>query len=320
MTKNIRLLSILEQLSIHPKVSVKELALLYDVTPRSIQNDFRIFNEYFGEKLLKKGECYTLLDEDRFSKIFTSKPQTIKRFLQLISMVDTTFYDEFTQEYSELLNELNFRVSPVYQIEDSPYEKLNKENQKILEELELFIAHRNYINITYTHPNIDTFVYYHSIPLKILYLKENWYLAVLTTNNVENNSIFKKLRINFITKVQESRLEPKHFYSDHSEKIKAERFLKTIQSSFSDMEMTSYKVLLEVSLTVARYFKSKQYLKSQKVIKELANGNILVTYEITNDMEIIPLIQQWIPHVQVIEPLDLKEKIVKNIERFMKGV
>lgn len=320
MTKNIRLLSILEQLSKHPKVSVKELALLYDVSPKSIQNDFKILNEYFSEKLLKKGESYTLLDEDKFSKIFKSKPQTIKRFLQLISMVDATFYNKFMEEYSELFKELNLTASPIYQIEDSPYERLNKENQKILEKLELFIADRNYINITYTHPNIDTFVYAHSIPLKILYLKENWYLAVLTTNNIKNNSIFKKLRINFITKIQESRLEPKHFHSDHIEKVKAERFLKTIQSSFSDMETTNYKVVLEVSLTVARYFKTKQYLKSQKVIKELANGNILVTYDITNDMEIIPLIQQWIPHIQVLEPLDLKEKIVKNIENFMKGV
>ncbi|SFV59847.1 hypothetical protein MNB_SV-12-1234 [hydrothermal vent metagenome] len=37
-----------------------------------------------------------------------------------------------------------------------------------------------------------------------MYLKDNWYLALLTTNNIDNNTIFKKLRINFIKKLQEN--------------------------------------------------------------------------------------------------------------------
>lgn len=320
MTKNIRLLSILEQLSTQPKVSVKKLALLLNVTPRSIQKDFQILNDYLGEKLVKKGDSYRFLNEDSFSKIFKSNPQTIKHFLQLVSMVDANFYDEFLHEHTELLKELNLNTSSVYQIENSPYEQLSFENKKVLEQLEFFISHRNYVNITYIRPNIKTFTYAHSIPLKILLLKENWYLVVLTTNNVDNNSTFKKLRINFISNVQESKLEPKHFHSDHTEKIKAERFLKKLQSPYSDMEALNYKVVLKVSLEVARYFKSKQYLKSQSILKELKNGDLLVSYDITHDMEIIPLVQQWIPFVQVVEPLSLKEKIVKNVEKFMKGV
>ncbi|HFU76114.1 MAG TPA: WYL domain-containing protein, partial [Arcobacter sp.] len=79
-------------------------------------------------------------------------------------------------------------------------------------------------------------------------------------------------------------------------------------------------VVLKVSLEVARYFKSKHYLKSQKFLKELENGDILLSYEISHDMEIIPLVQQWMPFIQVVEPLCLQEKIVKNVEKFMKGV
>jgi len=151
-------------------------------------------------------------------------------------------------------------------------------------------------------------------------MKENWYLVVLTTNDIDNNSVFKKLRIGFITDIQVSKVEPKHFHADHIEKVKAERFLKRLQSPFSDMGNVNYKVVLRISLEVARYFKSKQYLKSQKLIKELENGDILLNYEISNDMEIIPLIQQWIPFIQVVEPLSLKEKIMQNIEKFIKGV
>jgi len=320
MTKNIRLLSILEALVTDSTVSVKALASLYDVTPKSIQNDFQILKAYFGEKLIKKGERYQLLSEDVFSTLFKSNPHTVKRFLQLVSMVDAPFYDALVKENAEQFKALKLNTSSIYQIENSSYEHLSLENRKILDNLEFFISQRHYVNITYIHPNIDTFIYAHSIPLKILLLKENWYLAVLTTNNVDNNSIFKKLRINFIYKVEATKLEPKHFHVDHTEKVKAERFLKSIQSPFSDMDKRTYKVVLKVSLKVARYFKSKHYLKSQKFLQELENGDILLSYEISHDMEIIPLVQQWMPFIQVVEPLCLQEKIVKNVEKFMKGV
>ena len=35
-------------------------------------------------------------------------------------------------------------------------------------------------------------------------------------------------------------------------------------------------------------------------------------------MEIIPTIQRYIPHLKVIEPLELKEAIKKNIDEFVK--
>ena len=317
MKKAKRPLHILEQLSKGSTLCVKALAIYYDVSVRSIQTDFKNFREYFGEQLIKDGECYTLLNQEHFSQIFKNNPQTIKRFLHLVSMVDSSFYDDFIREHHNLLEELDFKTSPVYQIENSPYENLKEESRKLLDKLEYFISHQHYINITYTRSNIDTIYFYHSIPLKILYLKDNWYLAVLTTN--ETSSIFKKLRINFISKVQPSSIEPKYFHADHAQKIKADIFLKTIQSPFSDMQTPTYRVVLLVSVDVTRYFKSKCYLKSQRITKAFEDGSLLVEYEITNDMEIIPIVQRWIPYVRVIEPISLKEKIYKNVELFMKG-
>ena len=45
MNKNIRLLSILGLLSKKSIVCIKELAIHFDVTVKSIQNDFKILNE-----------------------------------------------------------------------------------------------------------------------------------------------------------------------------------------------------------------------------------------------------------------------------------
>jgi len=319
MKKNKILLSILEQLSNHSTLCVKALAIKYNVSNKSIQNYFRDFRDYFGEQLIKKGDCYTLLNQENLSKTFRTNPQTIKRFLHLVSMVDSSFYQSFISEYRDLLQELNFTASPIYQIENSPYEHLKKENHNILEELESLISHRKYATVYYAIPHKEKEIYQHSIPLKILYLGENWYLALLTPDNILENSAFKLLRINFIERVKASSIEPRFFHDDNLAKIEADRFLKNIQSSFSKINIPTYSVTLQVHFSKARYFQNKKYLKSQKVTEILENRDILVVYEINNDMEIIPIIQRWIPFVRVIEPLRIKEKIEENIRLFVKG-
>jgi len=319
MKKDKRLLYILEQLSNGSTLCVKALALDCGVTEKSIQNDFRDFRDHFGEQLIKKGECYTLLNQERLSKTFRSNPQTIKRFLHLVSVVDSSFYDNFISEHKDLLQELNFTTSPIYQIENSPYEHLKKENHKILEALEQFVSYRNYVTLDYALPHKTKEVYRHTMPLKILYLGENWYLAVLTTHDILENSAFKLLRINFIERVKESTVEPRFFHEDNVAKIEADRFLKNIQSSFSKINKPTYRVLLRVHVSKARYFQNKSYLKSQKVIKTLEGGDVLVEYEVSDDMEIIPIVQRWMPFARVVEPLRIREKIEENIVEFMKG-
>ena len=316
MIKNNRILLILENLLKNSKVSVKELALKCETTPRTIQNDFSDLRDYFGEQLIKKGDSYSLLTPNSFANIFKTHPRTIKRFLYHLSVVDSDLYETFTTQYADLLKALNFNNSPIYQIENSPYEKLKESNKKILFALEEHISERNYINVYYR----DQFYFSHCIPIKIVYLKENWYLALLTTNNVENNSTFKTLRINFIEKIKKVTFEPRQFHNDYAEKLEAEQFLKKIQSPFSSINGKTYTVKLQVSSKVARFFKAKRYLKSQKILDKLDSGELIISYEISHELEIIPLIQQWIPHLNVLEPLELKEKIIKNLEEFLKGV
>lgn len=321
MDKNIRLLSILERLSSQEKVCVKRLALEWEgeVTLRTIQSDFKTLKEYFQEKLFKEKGCYALLDKEKFSKIFENNLEITKEFLRLVGVVDSKLYANFLREYSHLLKPLKLNKPQIYQISDNPYEELKQENEKLLEKLETAISLKQYINIIYSLPPKGNEVFSHSIPLKILYLGSNWYLALITTNDVINNSNFKLLRINFISKITQIKVEPTFFHNDNTDKIEADRFLKNIQSSFSNINATPYQIVLKIHADKARYFQNKKYLTTQKIIKKLKNGELLVSYLISNDMEIIPLIQRWIPFVFVVEPLRIKEKIDENLKLFMKG-
>ena len=44
--------------------------------------------------------------------------------------------------------------------------------------------------------------------------------------------------------------------------------------------------------------------------------SLLLYLTINDDMELIPLIQRWIPHIKVLEPQSLKDRILKNIKDY----
>ena len=54
------------------------------------------------------------------------------------------------------------------------------------------------------------------------------------------------------------------------------------------------------------------------MIKRFDDGSIYLEFTITHDMEIIPLIKQWLPHLRIIEPLRIRETIQEDILQFMK--
>ena len=320
MDKVKRILSIVDKLSTEERVCIKKLAIELDENIRNIQNDFKaVLNPYFGDKLNKVDDCYFLLKREQFYNLFQYNHKTSKQFLKFLSVVDFDLYNRFKEEHTELIKALKLDSSAVYQIENSPYEKLKSASLEILEELEKAISLKQYINLTYSLPQKESKLFSHSMPLKILYLGSNWYLATLTTNDIVENSTFRLLRINFISKITKPKIEPISFHDDNIEKIEADRFIKNIQSSFSNINTTPYRVVLKVHPDKARYFQNKKYLTTQTVIKSKDDG-LLVSYLISNDMEIIPLIQRWIPFVSVVEPLRIKEKIDENLKLFMKGL
>ena len=319
MDKVTRILSIVEKLSTQESVCVKKLAIDLDENIRNIQNDFKnVLKPYFGDRLNRVDDCYFLLKREQFYDLFQHNHKTSKQFLKFLSIVDFDLYNKFKEEHRALIKALKLDSSAVYQIENSPYEKLKSASLEILEELEKAIYLKQYINLTYSLPQKQSKLFFHSMPLKILYLGSNWYLATLTTNDIVENSTFRLLRINFISKITKPKIEPIFFHDDNIQKIEADRFIKNIQSSFSNINTTPYKVVLKVHPDKARYFQNKKYLATQTIIK-LEDDGLLVSYLISNDMEIIPLIQRWIPFVSVVEPLRIKEKIDENFRLFTKG-
>ena len=54
-------------------------------------------------------------------------------------------------------------------------------------------------------------------------------------------------------------------------------------------------------------------------MKEI-DGDLIISYQINSDMEIIPLIKTWIPHIKIISPNKLKKRIEDEIKKYLNDI
>lgn len=279
-----------------------------DVGLRSLQKDMSYIKEFLGDNLSKKENCYQLIKQDSLDDFFQDNHEKIKKFFHAISLIDSSVFGENFKKYAPLLESIKSQQKEVYLFLENPFENLKQLELK--KELEQYIQKRNYINIYY-HSDKE-YIFKRVQAYKIIYANGNWYLAVITTEDYEINAGFKLLRLNFVKKITPCIFAPLHFHED----IQIKDFLNTkFQSLFSSFDKPSFKVTLEISNTVSRYFKVKKFLKSQETIKS-TESSLIIQFTINDEMEIIPLIQRWIPHIKVLEPQFLKDKILKNLNAY----
>jgi predicted DNA-binding transcriptional regulator YafY len=279
-----------------------------EVGLRALQKDMAYIKEYLGDNLSKKGNSYRLVKKEYLDSFFKDNHKEIRKFFHAISLIDKSVFGTNFKKYTPLLESIQAQQKGVYLFLENPFENLKQLDLK--DKLEQYIQEKKYIDISYYADKLYKFKRVQAY--KIIYQSGNWYLAVLTTEDYEINDGFKLLRLNFIEKVTPCRFSPYQFHED----INVKDFLENkFQSLFTSFNRKFFTVRVEISKVVSRHFKVKDYLKSQKIITEKDN-KLIVEFTINDDMEIIPLVQMWLPHIKIIEPKRLNDRILENLELY----
>ena len=58
-------------------------------------------------------------------------------------------------------------------------------------------------------------------------------------------------------------------------------------------------------------------MNSQTILEEKENGSLMISYEVTQEIEIEELVKKWLPYVKVIEPLSLKKKLEDELNAYL---
>ena len=178
--------------------------------------------------------------------------------------------------------------------------------KKVFKNLKVAIANHEYRNIVYAYDEVV--VHENEKCLKLVFMDNNWYVVVVSQ---ENRLFFR--RLSFIDEVRYS--SSKTAYAKREVQPHLE-FLKKIQNAMTLYDVAPKVATIKATPNIAKYFKKemKRFLPSQHFLKEEPDGSVLFTLEYTQELEVLPLIQKWLPDLIILEPLELKEAYVQKLK------
>ena len=302
MSKTDKFLAFVRYIKKNGKFCTKEMAQLLDISDKTIQRYRAEFVNRYGVELhqYQRG-CYYVKDASVLKSIDDEFDKDLELLFDFLAMVHPKFFDIFGVDRKIVENILQNKKD-IYLLKEFPFEELFRCD--ILEDIKKAVKYNRYVDIVY-QPH-ERYEYRDVKPIKIVYAEGNWYLAAVTKDKI--NDGFKFLRINFI---QQVRLLPNQFKKDY----RALHFLENFQTLFSAYDHPPFEVIVEVDEEVARYFRVKKFLYSQRIIKD--DGNLRLSYKITNDEEILFLAKRWMPHMKIVKPAFLQEKLQKIAGDFL---
>lgn len=284
------------------------------VADKTIRRVLDVLKPYFNFELIRggKGEkgCYKAVTKQAFDNFMN--PETLSLMALTFSMASKSeLFENFDLDDNDrkMIEKELKNVSKVYEFKNKPFET-TKSDKNILKVLEHSIKFGKCIIIEY--PEDGTMIKIEVKPYKIVFMNENFYLAC----EVEHEDyMFTMYRISKINTIEET----KRTFQKNRE---LSEFIKDIQTPFAayvpDYKRFLKDVLLEVDSSKASFFKVKKHLKSQEIIEEKENGNIIVNFKVTQEREVESLIKSWLPYIKVIKPISLKEKIKNELKEYLK--
>jgi len=276
-----------------------------EIQPRQLARDLesisRVYNNIVVSTKNKK-KIYKLIKPiDVISEAFRQDMDLSMLFEMAIEYMPNELLEDWTK--------ISKAENKQYLFYNMPYEdisSLEKNTNFLL--LQEAIQHHKRVTIKLDE-SIQTDIYQDVIPYKIIFSDGNWYIVVINQDDLQI------IRIQFIQtlSIHKTTYKPKDFE-------RYQRFLDNLQNAMTLYGVTPKKALLLASPNIARYFKPqmKKFLKTQKFIRELDDGSIEFELSYTQELEILPFIQKWLPDIKIIKPVELKDALRKKIDAYQK--
>ena len=284
-----RLANILTKLNMGHQLSIKELASEFGVSTRTISRDFDRLNTYLP--LLQDNETKRFyLDSNYLGKI---APKDIRNFAQLSGIshlypsLDMTFLREL----------LDSRAHQIYSAKGYSFEDVSqfKELFKVIGK-----AIQEYRQIGFVYKGEPRLVQ----PYRLIHHHGSWYLAAVRKDQLRTYRI--------------SHIKLTHSPHEYSQFVPDPNIVKLVEEDDSIwFGQNKQEIILSIDSHVAFYFKQRSILPEQLIVKELGDGGLLVSSRINHDMQLLPLIRFWIPHVKIVHPERLQAEVEKELREYL---
>ncbi len=300
--KSITQLNLLKELLKGESVCLSVYATSNDLSIRTLQRYMKEIKEVFGDNIKKDRDSYQFISKN----ILEFDIEELESLIDILYIIDSSLLKKLNLNPLKTIEDFDKKQSEYFFIKSSSFE--TNISQNIINKIKEAIKKRRYINIKYKSDK--EYELRQIKPIKIVISKGNFYLAVVSSDLSINNG-FKFLRVKFIHDIE---ILSKTYNRD----IDADMFIKKFQTLFSNYREKDYEVIIEVDKSVKRFFKNKNFLSSQKIISDNDDENMLISFSITNDMEIFPLVKKWIPHLKIVSPQSSKKNLENDLRIFLR--
>jgi len=290
-----RLITILSRLNEGEALSVKELAKEFNTSDRTIQRDFN--ERLVSFPIYQENKKWKMRDGFRIEKIKSLEEELV---LDIIEKITEGIGGKFSTKAHKLLSRIkNEEFNPIYT-------KLNIEDisNKLedIQTLEIAIKEQKEVRCSYNNERDD--VYTTTIqPLKIVNFEGFWYLVAI------KNATLKKY---YLKNISNPILSDTTFEKDD----KLDTLLENSISIWFQTGSEPFEVRLFADKSATKYFKRRS-LPTQRIEALHSDGTMEFSIKITHEMEILPIVKYWIPHLYVLEPEEVKEMIQEELKVYI---
>ena len=213
---------------------------------------------------------------------------------------------DLSQYHDNIVDELKLdNLSTPYYIKSEDYQKLNTSEDEV-EKLEDAIEENNIIEFVFKGKR------YHVEPYRLVNFDGIWYLYGKDKEETEGNAC-KTWILKHIDKVE--------IYYDVNHNTSDEDINDDLEQAHSAQFVVDkeFNVMVKVSAKIADIFRQRNHLPKQHS-KILSDGSLLVISTISTYEDIDPEIKSWLPYIEILEPLEYREKFREELTNYLKNL
>lgn len=284
-----RLANILTKLNMGHQLSIKELASEFGVSTRTISRDFDRLNAYLPLLQDEANKKY-YLEATYLGKI---SKKDIRNFAQLSGISD--LYPSLDMSFLREL--LDSRAQQIYSAKGYSFEDVSQFTE-LFKVFGKAIQEHQQIGFLYKgEPRLVQ-------PYRLIHHHGSWYLAAVRKDQLRTYRI--------------SHIQLTHSPHEYSKFIPDKKILQLIEDDDSIwFGKDKQEVILSVDRQVALYFKQRSILPEQQIVKVLGDGGLLISSKINHDMQLLPLIRFWIPHIKIVNPERLQQELEIGLKEYL---
>ena len=277
-----RLGMILHKLNEGERLSLQELSEEFGVSLRTLQRDF---NERLSFLPIEVEEGYYYVPQYCLGKLNFNDVRTILKKSGVIGVYPVS-NDDF------IIDLLNEKVSKSYIVEGASYEQIDKRSFLLIN-----LAILNTQKLSFNYKQKERVVE----PYRLINTHGIWYL-IAQEDGILKNFSFTKLQ-NLIS-LEES------FEAD-------DKLLKQIEEKQTTwITQEKIEVVLRVDNDVMDYFVRRVLLPNQKIVEKRDTYSI-ISASISYEEEILSFVRYWIPHIAILSPSSLQEKLHATLQNYL---